>query len=184
MSPSNVLKRLCPTPSMAVALIALLVALGGTSYAAISITGKSVRNGSLTGKDVKNRSLLKADFRAGQLPAGPRGALGPQGVPGPQGPQGSPGTPGAAGATNVVVRSGADTSVPATITDFAYASCQAGERATGGGGVNANTPGVHLKQSFPDPLFPGSEPTGWGVSYENTTASAVSIRAYVVCARP
>lgn len=32
-----------PSPSMAVALIALSVALGGTSYAAVTISGKNVR---------------------------------------------------------------------------------------------------------------------------------------------
>jgi hypothetical protein len=67
-----------PSPSMAVALLALAVALGGTSYAAIVITGKNVRNGSLSGADVRNgslrsadvrdRSLRSRDFRAGQLP--------------------------------------------------------------------------------------------------------------------
>jgi hypothetical protein len=33
-----------PSPSMAVALIALFVALGGTGYAALTITGKNVKN--------------------------------------------------------------------------------------------------------------------------------------------
>jgi hypothetical protein len=46
-----------PSPSMAVALTALAVALGGTSYAAVTITGKNVRNSSLTGADIKNNSL-------------------------------------------------------------------------------------------------------------------------------
>jgi hypothetical protein len=44
------LARRRPSPSMLVALLALFVALGGTSYAALTITGKNVRNGSLTGK--------------------------------------------------------------------------------------------------------------------------------------
>lgn len=97
-----------PSPSMAVSLVALSVALGGTSYAAVAITGKDVRNSSLTGTDVrnssltgadvrnsaltgadiKNRSLSASDFRAGQLP---RGATGPAGATGPQGPKGDPG---------------------------------------------------------------------------------------------
>ena len=63
-----------PSPSMIVAVLALVVALGGTSYAALVVTGKSVKDGSLTGRDVKNRSLLAADFRSGQLRAGAQGA--------------------------------------------------------------------------------------------------------------
>ncbi len=48
---------------MVVALIALGVALGGTSYAALTISGKNVRNNSLTGKDVKNSSLTGQDVK-------------------------------------------------------------------------------------------------------------------------
>jgi hypothetical protein len=77
------------------ATVAVFVALGGTSYAALTITGKQVRNNSLTGKDIKNlksadvanRSLLAEDFRSGALPQGPQG---PQG---PTGPAGAPGAP-------------------------------------------------------------------------------------------
>lgn len=40
-----------------VATLALFVALGGSSYAALSITGRDVKNGSLTAKDVKRNAL-------------------------------------------------------------------------------------------------------------------------------
>jgi hypothetical protein len=85
-----------------VATIALFVALGGSSYAAITITsgnvprnaltgadirgltGRDVRNNTLTGRDVKrlgtrdvaNGRLLAEDFAPGQLPAGPKGDKG------------------------------------------------------------------------------------------------------------
>ena len=75
-----------------VSVLALFVALGGSSYAAIKVTGKNVKNSSLTGadirnssltsSDVKNRSLLARDFKTGQLPAGPRGADGANGTNG------------------------------------------------------------------------------------------------------
>lgn len=64
------------------ATVALFIALGGSSYAAVEITGKDVRNGSLTGADIRDHSLtaadvetgslLAADFKAGQS----RGAIG------------------------------------------------------------------------------------------------------------
>src|SRR5215213_6291394 len=73
-------------------LLALFVALAGTSYAAVAITSGDVKNNSLTSADirnnsiksidVKNRSLLAKDFKAGQLPAGSQGPAGP---PGPAG---------------------------------------------------------------------------------------------------
>lgn len=40
-----------------VATLALFIALGGSSYAALTITGRDVANGSLTGRDVKPNSL-------------------------------------------------------------------------------------------------------------------------------
>jgi hypothetical protein len=74
------------------ATVALFIALGGSSYAALKVTGKNVKNGSLTGKDiknsslgttdVKNKSLLAKDFKGGQIPVGPRGATGAPGAPG------------------------------------------------------------------------------------------------------
>jgi hypothetical protein len=105
------MKRLLhwPSPSMAVALTALFVALGGTGYAALTITGKNVMNSSLTGRDIKNNSvrsadvagLLAGDFKAGQLPAGPQGPAGPagpQGQKGDKGDKGDKGNTGEAGA--------------------------------------------------------------------------------------
>jgi hypothetical protein len=97
-------KMRAPSPSMAVALTALAISLGGTSYAAVKITGKNVRNSSLTGadikngsvtsKDVRNGSLLARDFKAGELRTGSGGATGATGATGAPGPAGSQGAPG------------------------------------------------------------------------------------------
>lgn len=97
-----------------VATLALFAALGGSSYAAVAITGKQVRDGSLsgrdvhnaslTGQDVRDASLLAADFKPGQLAAGPEG---PKGDPGPRGEPGSPGPagePGPAGTARAFAR--------------------------------------------------------------------------------
>lgn len=62
--------------------LCLFMLLGGSAYAAATITGKNIKNGSVTGKDVKNRSLTKKDFRGS--------VRGRQGVPGQTGsPRGS-----------------------------------------------------------------------------------------------
>jgi hypothetical protein len=58
--------------------VAVFVALGGTSYAALKVTGKTVKDGSLTGKDVKNRSLGARDIKSGVL----SGGTGQEGKPG------------------------------------------------------------------------------------------------------
>ncbi len=48
--------------SNVMATVAVFVALGGTSYAAMTITGADVRDGSLTGADVRNNSLERRDI--------------------------------------------------------------------------------------------------------------------------
>ena len=74
-----------PSPAMVVASIALLVALGGTSIAAVgnvpllSVGTPQLKSNAVISAKVKNRSLLAVDFKQGQLPRGPRGPAGPAG---------------------------------------------------------------------------------------------------------
>jgi hypothetical protein len=89
------------------ATLALVVALGGTSYAATqlpansvgakqikkeAVTGSKIAKNAVTSKQVKGESLQASDFAKGQLPAGPEGKQGPEGPEGKQGPQGEKGT--------------------------------------------------------------------------------------------
>ena len=98
-----------------IATLALFLALGGSSYAALKLPGGSVgtkqlKRNAVTSPKVKPGSLLLSDFRASQRSrlrgpagkAGPAGAAGPAGERGPQGligPQGIPGAPGAPAAS-------------------------------------------------------------------------------------
>ena len=75
-------------------MIALFVALGGASYAAIKIPKNSVgaaqiKKNAVTSAKVKDRSLLAKDFKAGQIPAGAKGDTGATGATGPAGPTAS-----------------------------------------------------------------------------------------------
>ena len=96
------------------ATLAMFVALGGTSFAAVKITGRSIKDGTVSSKDIKNNdvrsrdvrngSLLSKDFKGGQLPSGPvgpRGAAGPRGATGPQGPRGPQGVAGRNGTNGI-----------------------------------------------------------------------------------
>lgn len=101
MHPRRVSRLLRHARANTVAYLALLVAMGGTSYAAVtlpkdSVRAKQIKAGAVRTAEVKNGSLLAADFKAGQLPAGPKGDQGDQGI------QGVPGQPGA-DALSVVV---------------------------------------------------------------------------------
>jgi len=102
-----------PSPALVVAVIALVLAAGGSSWAAPArqaaatlITGKQVKNESLTGSDIKNGSITGADIKPGSLTASlftgvfgsaPAGVAGPAGPPGPQGEKGLQGEKGDAG---------------------------------------------------------------------------------------
>jgi hypothetical protein len=48
---------------MVVAVVALVVSLGGSAYAALVITGKNIKNGTVTGKDIRNHSLRGSDIK-------------------------------------------------------------------------------------------------------------------------
>lgn len=93
----SILKGLRPSPALIVALVALVMALGGTAVAGSLITGKDIKDGSIQLRD------LAASIRAGfgnvkssssQGPAGPVGPAGPRGATGERGPAGPAGKDG------------------------------------------------------------------------------------------
>lgn len=84
-----------------VATIALCLALGGTSYAAVTlgkgaVRARNVAPNAIDSSKVRDGSLLLRDFKPSQLDRlrGAAGLLGPQGPAGPQGPSGQTGAPG------------------------------------------------------------------------------------------
>jgi hypothetical protein len=94
------------------ASLALFIALGGASYAAVqipkgSVGTKQLKRNAVTSPKVKPGSLLVSDFRASQRsqlrgpagPEGPRGVTGPEGLNGPRGATGAEGPEGPRGAT-------------------------------------------------------------------------------------
>lgn len=100
-----------PSPAMVISIVALFIALGGTSYAAVatllpknSVGSAQVIDGSLQKGDLSrkavaalkgNRGARGPQGMAGAIgPAGPQGPVGATGETGPQGPQGVKGDVG------------------------------------------------------------------------------------------
>lgn len=135
----------------AIALLALFVALGGASYAAIRVPANSVGT-----KQIRNGSLLARDFRAGQLPKGAKGDRGPQGLRGPKGDAGATGVAGPPGLDNIAVTraevAGNVQTTGATVADA-------------GPSVTVDVPSGALVMAYAeaDVLFDGSIPgnTAW-----------------------
>ena len=58
-----------PSPALLVSSAALLVALGGTSYAAAQINGKQLKNGTVTSAKIKNQTIKSRDIANGAIKA-------------------------------------------------------------------------------------------------------------------
>jgi len=200
-------RRIRLTYANVVASVALFAALGGSSYAAVTITGKQVRDGSLSGRDVRNgslsggdvrdQSLLAQDFKQGQLPVGPQGpkgdpgapgAAGPKGDkgdPGAPGPQGEPGAPGGPAGYEVHIASSSEDSSPAKQVSV---QCPTGKVAVGGGAAlfgagNVVSPplAVALDHSMISPL--GDE--WFARAHEvSPTDTGWELDVKVICANP
>lgn len=89
-----------PSPAFVISLLALFVALGGTTYAATSLPRNSVgtaqiKSGAVTKTKIAKGTLAGMQGRQGATgPAGPKGAQGAQGVQGPPGAKGDSGAKG------------------------------------------------------------------------------------------
>lgn len=174
-----------PSASLIVAILALFVSLGGTGYAAITITGRNIKNGSITNADLGTRSvrssnvedgsLLSSDFKLGQLPAGARGPAGPAGNSGAPGTPGSPGAPGAPGLSGYEVVVGRTINNQAGTSTWDHVDCPNGKHVLGGG-VDTSSSLQHASTSAP---WLGA----WSVLVKNTSAFDQTFTVNVICAK-
>ena len=189
-----------PSPAMVVACLALLVALGGTSVAAVeqvrrnsvgpaalqfgAVTGPKIRNNAVTSAKVRNRSLLRADFAPGQLPAGPTG---PQGPAGPQGAAGSAGPAGVIGAitvrTNSIAVPGGVAEDGAYETERVSRTCESNERAISGGtSWSDDAADRELFTGELEPLFnANNQPNGFLAVGGNDSGNSSTLTVHVLC---
>ena len=161
-------------------LLALFVALGGTSYAVValpknSVKARQVASGAIRSAEIKNRSVKARDLARGVLRAGPPGVAGPAGPAGARGPDGAPGRDGVSGYEIVSAESGlssADKGVTVT--------CPEGKRATGGGYWLLAILEESVRIDYDAPVDGGR---GWRVSASETTAETGSwgFAVWAVC---
>lgn len=191
-----------PTPAMVVACLALTVALGGTSVAAVSqlarnsvgprqlqtgaVTNPKIRNNAVNSSKVAPRSLLRSDFAPGQLPAGP---IGPQGPAGPAGPAGAAGPAGVIGA--ITVRTNAitvaDTAPAGTVTSGRVTrNCEGNERAISAG-TSWGDDGANLQlatQELEPQLNAQNQVIGFTAVGGNATGESSNFTVHVLCYTP
>jgi Collagen triple helix repeat (20 copies) len=103
------------TYSSVMSTVAVFIALGGISYAAIKLPPNSVGTKQIRAKAVTLKKISpKAQKRLRSGKTGARGLQGPQGPQGPDGLQGPAGAPGADGASGAALLTGLATGVPST----------------------------------------------------------------------
>jgi hypothetical protein len=140
------------------AALAVIVALGGTSYAVTAVPRNSVGTAQLKAHAVTKSKLAPGVSTVG-LP-GPDGLAGPDGAPGATGAS----LPGISGYEIVVG--------PTTFyQQYAVAICPGGKRALGGGGTVPESTSA-LYRSFPS----GGIGSGW------TAQGHTDAQAYAICA--
>jgi hypothetical protein len=160
-----------PSPAMIVAIVALIAALGGSAYAAKKIGSKQLKKNAVTTKKIKDEAVTSGKLANGAVTAGKL----------------------AVGAVSVIQRQGPDATIPAGPLGFgsAQASCQPGERATGGGVYNESSVYYLVVTSSyptpnsgsPPPTGNGKVPTGWKVWIGNTGTGPQTVNAYVICVK-
>ena len=188
---------------MVVACLALLVALGGTSVAAVNqlgrntvatpqlvngaVTNPKIRNNAVNSSKVANRSLLRVDFAPGQLPAGP---VGPQGPAGPAGAAGAAGAAGPAGVIGAItVRQQSISITGGTAHDGVYNTgeiqslCAANERAISGGtGWSDSDAGLELFTGRLTPVLDAqNRVVGFLGSGGNDSGQSSTFRVFSLC---
>jgi len=94
---------------MVISVAALVVALGGTSYAAAKIDGKDIAKGTVSSKQIKDGGIKLKDLaKNARGQDGANGADGAPGPAGPAGPRGNSGSLGPAGPAGADGNDGAD----------------------------------------------------------------------------
>ena len=147
-----------PSPALVIACAALLLTLGGVSYAAGVLPRNSVgtaqlKKNAVVSSKVKNHSLLRVDFKNGQIP---RGAAGPTGPPGPKGATGARGPTGAAGASGTANIRWALVKADSTIIARSDTNVTLTSHSTGNYFLNFGSP-INTKLILASPAQAGSD---------------------------
>ena len=185
-----------PSPAMVVACLALLVALTGTSVAAVqaiapnsvgtpqlrtgAVTNPKLKANAVTGAKVANRSLTAIDFQASSLPRGPQGVAGPAGPAGAAGPAGTIGPISVRQASVVVPGGVAQNS--AYDTETVSVNCNPNEKAISAGtGWSDDAADRELWTQRLTPVLTGTSVTGFRATGGNDSGNTSTFTLFVLC---
>jgi hypothetical protein len=172
------LRLRAPSPALVVSVVALIVALGGTSYAAFSLPNGSVGTPQLKNKAVTNAKLGPLSVGNAKIINGAVTAskINPSGLT-------VPNATAASSLTGVqIVRSGPFPNL-AGQQNSGTATCPAGTNVIGGGVFGTGLTTQSMNSSVPLRVNGSSQPNAWFVDENNTSASTnYTFNVYAVCA--
>ena len=186
-----------------ISMIALFVALGGASYAAVTLSknsvgakhikkravrGKHINKNAVNSSKVANGSLLAADFGAGQLPQGPKGDRGEKGDKGDTGTFDPTTMTLIARRADFNLPAGPSAGNPGPEVD-GFETCEPGEQIIGGS-VNTSSPAgatTLISRPATDTIGNGGIPenetfSAWKGTARTNTNAAATMRVFAICA--
>jgi hypothetical protein len=175
---------------MAVAFVALLIAVGGTSYAAVrlpkgSVTTKHIKKSAVTRAKIKNNAIDTSKVADGSLTGADIAEASLGDVPSARNAATARNAAhaGASGAIDNVTYKTAPGRVPAapnadlSATAAQSVSCDGGQRVVGGGGRVEDADNMAVTDGIPD-----SGGRAWTVRVENgDTTAAHNFTVYAIC---
>ena len=188
-----------------ISVIALFVALGGASYAAVTlpknsvgakqikkraVRGKHINTNAVNSSKVANGSLLAADFGAGQLPQGPKGDKGDKGDRGETGTFDPTSLRLIARRADFTLPAGPGANMPGVEVD-GFETCEPGETIIGGS-VNTSSPAgatTLISRPATDTVGNGGIPennafAAWKGTARTNTNAAATMRVFAICLQP
>ena len=180
-----------------VGLLALVIAMSGTAYAATalpknSVGRKQLRNNAVTSKKVKNRSLLRRDLAPGVIPRSRRGGPGGRGPRGFRGPRGRRGLRGLTGVVGNVTVQRLDLPLADNSNVNGSVPCPSGQKILAGSANVADTTSADVNITVSRPAQGAGQllPTS-GQAFDRWRAAAVNpaggtgattLRVWAICA--
>jgi len=178
-------RQILPSLSLVVSLLALVVALGGASYAAVKINGADIKRASIPGSALKARAVVGPkigldavsgkNVKESSLGQVPSAAQADSATTAASADAVADDAVDSAALAGIVRRSGSG-NIPAGSSGSVTAECQAGEQVIGGGNDGS--------LSFRVIASRNAGATGWTVFVLNEGANPSSLTTHVFCLAP